>query len=64
VTAAIKAAAIFPLALAHPAAFLASEGVTLVVAGVILGSALGRGAAEGLGCWIARSSRGCPERPV
>ena len=37
-------------------ALLAAEGVTLVVAGVILGLALGLGAAEALGRWIARSN--------
>jgi putative ABC transport system permease protein len=37
-------------------ALLAAEGVTLVVAGVILGLALGHGAAEALGRWIARSN--------
>jgi putative ABC transport system permease protein len=37
-------------------ALLACEGVTLVVAGVILGLALGHGAAEALGRWIARSN--------
>lgn len=44
---------------AHPAtlfALLAAEGVTLVVSGVILGLALGHGAAEALGRWIARSN--------
>ena len=43
---------------ARPAALvalLAAEGVTLVVAGVILGLALGHGAAEALGQWISRS---------
>lgn len=35
---------------------LAAEGVTLVIAGVILGLALGHGAAEALGRWIARSN--------
>jgi putative ABC transport system permease protein len=37
-------------------ALLACEGVTLVVGGVILGLALGHGAAEALGRWIARSN--------
>lgn len=37
-------------------ALLAAEGVTLVIAGVILGLALGHGAAEVLGRWIARSN--------
>jgi putative ABC transport system permease protein len=37
-------------------ALLACEGVTLVVAGVILGLALGHGAAQALGRWIARSN--------
>jgi putative ABC transport system permease protein len=37
-------------------ALTACEGVTLVVTGVILGLALGHGAAEALGRWIARSS--------
>jgi putative ABC transport system permease protein len=37
-------------------ALLAAEGVTLVVAGVILGLALGHAAAEALGRWIARSN--------
>ena len=44
---------------AHPAtlfALLAAEGVTLVVAGVILGLALGHVAAEALGRWIARTN--------
>ena len=44
---------------ARPAALfalLAAEGVTLVVAGVILGLALGHVAAEALGRWIARSN--------
>jgi putative ABC transport system permease protein len=43
---------------ARPAALftlLACEGVTLVVAGVILGLLLGHAAAAGLGRWIARS---------
>jgi putative ABC transport system permease protein len=43
---------------ARPAALvalLAAEGVTLVVGGVILGLALGHGAAEALGQWISRS---------
>jgi len=38
-------------------ALLAAEGVTLVVAGVILGLALGHAATEALGSWIARSNR-------
>jgi putative ABC transport system permease protein len=37
-------------------ALLAAEGVTLVVAGVILGLALGHGAMEALGIWIARTN--------
>jgi putative ABC transport system permease protein len=37
-------------------ALLAAEGVTLVVAGVILGLVLGHAAAEALGRWIARSN--------
>jgi putative ABC transport system permease protein len=37
-------------------ALTACEGVTLVVAGVILGLALGHGAAQALGRWIARSN--------
>lgn len=37
-------------------ALLAAEGVTLVVAGVILGLALGHVATEALGRWIARSN--------
>lgn len=37
-------------------ALTACEGVTLVVTGVILGLALGHGAAEALGRWIARSN--------
>ena len=37
-------------------ALAACEGVTLVVTGVILGVALGHGAAEALGRWIARSN--------
>lgn len=37
-------------------ALVAAEGVTLVVAGVILGLLLGHGAAEALGAWIARSN--------
>jgi putative ABC transport system permease protein len=37
-------------------ALTACEGVTLVVSGVILGLALGHGAAEALGRWIARSN--------
>jgi putative ABC transport system permease protein len=37
-------------------ALLCAEGVTLVVAGVILGFALGHGAAEALGRWMARSN--------
>jgi putative ABC transport system permease protein len=37
-------------------ALLAAEGVTLVVAGVILGLALGHAAAEALGRWIARTN--------
>jgi putative ABC transport system permease protein len=37
-------------------ALLAAEGVTLVVAGVILGLVLGHAAAEALGHWIARSN--------
>jgi putative ABC transport system permease protein len=37
-------------------ALLAGEGVTLVVAGVILGLALGHAAAEALGRWIARTN--------
>jgi putative ABC transport system permease protein len=37
-------------------ALLAAEGVTLVVAGVILGLALGHGAAEMLGQWISRTN--------
>jgi len=44
---------------ARPAALfalLAAEGVTLVVAGVILGLVLGHAAAEALGRWIARSN--------
>lgn len=36
-------------------ALLASEGVTLVVAGVILGLVLGHAGAEALGSWIART---------
>jgi putative ABC transport system permease protein len=36
-------------------ALLAAEGVTLVVAGVILGLALGHAATEALGTWIART---------
>lgn len=35
---------------------VAAEGVTLVVAGVILGLLLGHGSAEALGAWIARSN--------
>jgi putative ABC transport system permease protein len=38
-------------------ALLAAEGVTLVVAGAILGLALGHAATEALGHWIARSNR-------
>jgi putative ABC transport system permease protein len=44
---------------AHPAtlfALVAAEGVTLVIAGVILGLVLGHAAAEALGSWIARSN--------
>ena len=44
---------------ARPATLLAltaCEGMTLVVTGVILGLALGHGAAEALGRWIARSN--------
>ena len=44
---------------ARPAALfalLAAEGVTLVVAGVILGLVLGHAAAGALGSWIARSN--------
>lgn len=44
---------------ARPAALLAllaAEGVTLVMAGVILGVALGHVAAEALGQWISRSN--------
>jgi putative ABC transport system permease protein len=37
-------------------ALLATEGVTLVVAGVILGLALGHAATEALGRWIARTN--------
>ena len=37
-------------------ALLAAEGVTLVVAGVILGLVVGHAAAEALGRWIARSN--------
>ena len=37
-------------------ALLAAEGVTLVIAGVILGWVLGHAAAEALGSWIARSN--------
>lgn len=37
-------------------ALLAAEGVTLVVAGVILGLALGHAATEALGNWIARTN--------
>jgi putative ABC transport system permease protein len=37
-------------------ALLAAEGVTLVVAGVILGLALGHAATEALGRWMARSN--------
>jgi len=37
-------------------ALLAAEGVTLVIAGVILGLVLGHAAAEALGSWIARSN--------
>lgn len=37
-------------------ALLAAEGVTLVVAGVILGLVLGHAATEALGGWIARSN--------
>jgi putative ABC transport system permease protein len=37
-------------------ALLAAEGVTLVVAGAILGLALGHAATEALGIWIARSN--------
>lgn len=37
-------------------ALLAAEGLTLVVAGVILGLVLGHAAAEALGGWIARSN--------
>jgi putative ABC transport system permease protein len=37
-------------------ALLACEGVTLVVAGVILGLVLGHSGAEALGSWIARSN--------
>ncbi len=37
-------------------ALLAAEGVTLVLAGVILGLALGHAAAEALGSWIARTN--------
>ena len=43
---------------ARPAALvqlLAAEGMTLVVAGVILGLGLGHGTAEALGQWISRS---------
>ncbi|HEX7558532.1 MAG TPA: ABC transporter permease, partial [Usitatibacter sp.] len=36
-------------------ALLACEGVTLVVAGVILGLLLGHACASALGSWIARS---------
>jgi putative ABC transport system permease protein len=36
---------------------LAAEGVTLVVAGVILGLALGHAVTEALGNWIARNNR-------
>ena len=37
-------------------ALLAVEGVTLVIAGVILGLVLGHSAAEAVGSWIARSN--------
>jgi putative ABC transport system permease protein len=37
-------------------ALLAAEGVTLVVAGVILGLALGHAATEAIGRWIARTN--------
>jgi putative ABC transport system permease protein len=37
-------------------ALLAAEGVTLVVAGVILGLVLGHAATEALGRWMARSN--------
>jgi putative ABC transport system permease protein len=39
----------------HLFALVAAEGVTLVVAGVILGFVLGHAAAEALGRWIART---------